>query len=120
MRGATNQNWDVEASGLFQSTPLMRGATAFVGREVERVDVSIHAPHARGDGLPHVVGNLRVEVSIHAPHARGDSLLDRILSKYPLVSIHAPHARGDDKRYNDVDVMILFQSTPLMRGATTV
>ena len=34
---------------LFQSTPLMRGATAGMTINQMRIDVSIHAPHARGD-----------------------------------------------------------------------
>ena len=34
----------------FQSTPLMRGATGRVGQVRSRQQVSIHAPHARGDG----------------------------------------------------------------------
>ena len=85
----------------FQFTPLMRGATA--GRQIfgaqtgfnsrpscegrHRVlpwllpcDVSIHAPHARGD-MPVSETAKKVHVSIHAPHARGDCDLDRALDE---------------------------------------
>ena len=39
----------VLTSGRFQSTPLMRGATKVYDLSAEEIDVSIHAPHARGD-----------------------------------------------------------------------
>ena len=99
---------------LFQFTPLMRGATrssrgplrsarfnsrpSCEGRHtLERfrvgMDVSIHAPHARGDAI--VCNSCAIAcVSIHAPHARGDSAS---VYKYydTAVSLHAPRARGD-------------------------
>ena len=78
--------------------------------------VSIHAPHAGGDGS--VAGDApTVYVSIHAPHAEGDResprgcRWSRRFNPRPpcggrpcgqsihvtghLVSIHAPHAEGD-------------------------
>ena len=72
MRGATRQfaGGGVEIE-QFQSTPLMRGATNYRIVLAGYYDVSIHAPHARGDLDS---GNINIEeiVSIHAPHARGD------------------------------------------------
>ena len=78
-------------------------------------EVSIHAPHARGDrserysswassgfnprpsceGRPGASGSdHEIRVSIHAPHARGDKTPSHEHSTVS-VSIHAPHARGD-------------------------
>ena len=56
---------------MFQSTPLMRGATAVCPSLRARQHVSIHAPHARGDAFGKRPSSVEV-VSIHAPHARGD------------------------------------------------
>ena len=56
----------------FQSTLLMRGATA--GRR----DVQRQRP-----------------ISIHAPHARSDYKLTHRSSESQTISIHAPHARSD-------------------------
>ena len=57
-------------------------------------------------------------VSIHAPHARGD--VRHVVARVPHpVSIHAPHARGDGLSLNISCLPFLFQSTPLMRGATS-
>ena len=73
----------------------MRGATIGVSLRVKRCNVSIHAPHARGDEF------------IAAMHV------------YAIVSIHAPHARGDKITKTDA-ISGMFQSTPLMRGATAI
>ena len=94
----------------------MRGATGrLVGRRLLR-QISIHAPHARGDSVgqrsgspcsdfnprPSCEGRRGVvddrrrerEISIHAPHARGDDQESGMWYVH-LISIHAPHARGD-------------------------
>ncbi len=115
MRGATSPINVGYLARLFQSTPLMRGATSSSAARSTRcrsfnprpsceetcrirhgdggTQVSIHAPHARGDVL-----GLRaapaVQVSIHAPHARGDTRSTAHTAQ-TRVSIHAPHARGD-------------------------
>ena len=81
-----------------------------------RREVSIHAPHARGD-TNGVLQSAALAVSIHAPHARGDQPNQCWLPCTP-VSIHAPHARGDELVGGAFDAMSQFQSTPLMRGAT--
>ena len=36
---------------VFQSTLLMRGATWAVAERVDNGEISIHAPHARSDGI---------------------------------------------------------------------
>ena len=94
MRGATPTPMMMGGNPQFQSTPLMRGATRHGRNHVQRQEVSIHAPHARGDKLVR-----RAEIHV-------------------LVSIHAPHARGDTVTLNNMHPMTQFQSTPLMRGAT--
>ena len=101
----------------FQSTPLMRGATTSSARPCRAAPVSIHAPHARGDLSAHPAA-LPLDVSIHAPHARGDWLVFAARD-VPVVSIHAPHARGDGSCETKLIALLKFQSTPLMRGATT-
>ena len=139
MRGATRVTSPPAGTDGFQSTPLMRGATD--GRLVEphALVVSIHAPHARGDAraaryrpptrrfnprpscegrlLRFWLANACNHVSIHAPHARGD-LVPEHAALVGRVSIHAPHARGDAILAEMSEKHIMFQSTPLMRGAT--
>ncbi len=78
---------------MFQSAPLMRGATVHPEDRGVAALVSIRAPHARGDSKPVSLAPA-MAVSIRAPHARGDrdcKLSDRVRH----VSIRAPHARGD-------------------------
>ena len=78
----------------FQSTLLMRGATAGGGDPAHGLRISIHAPHARSDNslVTTTQGKL---ISIHAPHARSDSPDGARLYIRPSISIHAPHARSD-------------------------
>ena len=80
--------------------------------------ISIHAPHARSDHAPGKPWALVYRISIHAPHARSD-LRHRADDVAADISIHAPHARSDGTWkacYNKPD---RFQSTLLMRGATS-
>ena len=109
----------VEFGGLvqFQSTPLMRGATSGSKVAFTVEAVSIHAPHARGDhkGMARV---LRFEVSIHAPHARGDSMTTCICESASLFQ-STPLMRGATSGSTfELSQALKFQSTPLMRGAT--
>ncbi len=116
MRGATTLESTAGTHSSFQSTPLMRGATVLGLGASPSVEVSIHAPHARGDKDIASYFNVTL-VSIHAPHARGDrssasprcgsssfnprpsceGRRERAVAdaERPAVSIHAPHARGD-------------------------
>ena len=103
---------------IFQSTLLMRGATVDASVQITVYLISIHAPHARSD--VNLVGpaDCRV-ISIHAPHARSDP--PRLPSvAYGLnISIHAPHARSDHWQMHFLHLLPQFQSTLLMRGATS-
>ena len=161
MRGATRLASGRQALKSFQSTPLMRGATALLdGETITREFQSTPLMRGATFGTRHVI--LFQQVSIHAPHARGDqsartstwprtcfnprpSCEGRLVPVLPArlgegVSIHAPHARGDlglvsrtsssssfnprpscEGRLPHVGRRARggrFQSTPLMRGAT--
>ena len=81
-------------------------------------DISIHAPHARSDLVEHLEVMVS-RISIHAPHARSDWRAIPRAGHRDTISIHAPHARSDGTWkacYNKPD---RFQSTLLMRGATS-
>ena len=96
MRGATRQSARNDCQPVpFQSTLLMRGATQ--GR-----NICTHGWH----------------ISIHAPHARSDLALALILWQL-RISIHAPHARSDQNTSCCRPAQDRFQSTLLMRGATS-
>ena len=56
-------------------------------------------------------------VSIHAPHAEGDGALAAVSIGFK-VSIHAPHAEGDGVTAEGFRMFREFQSTPPMRRAT--
>ena len=79
--------------------------------------ISIHAPHARSDSARNAI--LRgCYISIHAPHARSDSQLP---SSSSVAGYFNPRSSCEERREaipaaNDTTV---FQSTLLMRGATT-
>ena len=94
MRGATWPFFLLSDLSEFQSTPLMRGATG------------LGAPGGRGR-----------DVSIHAPHARGDST--RFIDSPSTSRFQStPLMRGATKPLHGVIDIVQFQSTPLMRGAT--
>ena len=120
----------------FQFTPLMRGATtppppnstyprfnsrpSCEGRQnaLDRwmiFDVSIHAPHARGDDIGFEMLNLKGFNS--RPSCEGRRVRP-LPTTGAVVSIHAPHARGDTSEIIP-DKTSRFQFTPLMRGATS-
>ena len=122
-RSSCEERLNVYSKGIkdmiFQSTLLMRGATAWIISATsissnfnprssceERPHwrmllsdltlISIHAPHARSDepdGYPNLIKV--IFISIHAPHARSD-LIANHSSKSANISIHAPHARSDN------------------------
>ena len=97
MRGAT-ATLLVAALALakFQSTLLMRGATLRQHLRRQENHISIHAPHARSDRCGGDCIDMQRLISIHAPHARSD--LAAMQSCHPdWISIHAPHARSDVK-----------------------
>ena len=107
----------------------------------QALQISIHAPHARSDFRLQLIETVVVEISIHAPHARSDPHASRWMAS-SRISIHAPHARSDsiwslrlwntryfnprsscEERHGDSSgtpyMTSGFQSTLLMRGATS-
>ena len=119
----------------------MRGETYAAEHMPVIVMISIHSPHARGDGSQ-ADFKAQFDISIHSPHARGDQYVLRSASEYDI-SIHSPHARGDTthstilsiggdfnplpscegRRYSSRSSRSSrdrFQSTPLMRGETVL
>ena len=116
MRGETRGDLVLRQEVEFQSTPLMRGETVRTDAPATRRGISIHSPHARGDGLS-AAELVDALISIHSPHARGD-IHDFSLFGEICISIHSPHARGDFVNILDGVGQLVFQSTPLMRGET--
>ena len=101
--------------GISIHSPHARGDTADM--DLADVDIiSIHSPHARGDQNLRPSGSPQTSISIHSPHARGDETARRYIGT-PYISIHSPHARGD-AAIGKPQPLIIFQSTPLMRGET--
>ena len=94
MRGATTHGERVFYTRRFQFTPLMRGATRRNSSLSSQGDVSIHAPHARGD-LP--VASIRRSIACFNSR---------------------PSCEGRLNTYWITPSRGLFQFTPLMRGAT--
>ena len=62
----------------------------------------------------------QVMISIHAPHARSDRYQNTGCYRRLCISIHAPHARSDYNLGERPLIRTIFQSTLLMRGATSL
>ena len=125
---------------LFQSTPLMRGETRLRPPGCTGGRISIHSPHARGDGegaagcgwikhfnpLPSCEGRLwcatrcgTISTFQSTPLIRGETRKEHGEHEHQHISIHSPHARGDTSATMIRVANSQFQSTPLMRGETT-
>ena len=103
---------------IFQSTLLMRGATAMYLDGEPITSISIHAPHARSDAIssPGIVYQIRN----FNPRSSCEERLGTVRDEqgYFSISIHAPHARSDKLFFLSTSCISPFQSTLLMRGAT--
>ena len=95
MRGATACFFSSFSFSRFQSTLLMRGATY----------KSTHTKDARADFNPRSSCEER-------------QITCKTRCRNSVISIHAPHARSDRKVFSSTASASLFQSTLLMRGAT--
>ena len=102
---------------MFQSTPLMRGATRRRGRAPSR---SRFNPRPSCEGRLHVrvVALHAGPVSIHAPHARGDRVPQTSTTSCRSFNPR-PSCEGRLTPSASPTRASPFQSTPLMRGATT-
>ena len=102
----------------FQSTPLMRGETVKNEELKDKMSISIHSPHARGDQYGRVIAGAVATISIHSPHARGDEeLLDFIMRDCNFNPL--PSCEGRRRVVYATSYTSIFQSTPLMRGETS-
>ncbi len=116
MRGATRSTRHTIYHLRFQSTPLMRGATWGERGRFSGCEVSIHAPHARGD-LPR-----QWSLPYHQRFNPRPSCEGRRRSRASLG--HGcgfnprPSCEGRPVFCPVVKPLVWFQSTPLMRGAT--
>ena len=63
--------------------------------------------------------NDKSKISIHAPRAGSDQL-NNTYTLSDFISIHAPRAGSDTGRNNLTIIIITFQSTPPVRGATGI
>ena len=117
MRGATRSTRHTIYHLRFQSTPLMRGATWGERGRFSGCEVSIHAPHARGD-LPR-----QWSLPYHQRFNPRPSCEGRRRSRASLG--HGcgfnprPSCEGRPVFCPVVKPLVWFQSTPLMRGATS-
>ena len=131
--------WLQSRTNRFQSTLPIRGATrAFLAcppklfnfnprspygerRQIcpHRLNgrwISIHAPHTGSDFF--IVSNFRPEfISIHAPHT-GSDRCHTSRDCGAEISIHAPHTGSDKITISTIQVILKFQSTLPIRGAT--
>ena len=118
----------------FLSTPSARRATPNWDIIHEALKISIHAlreegDHRRGAGC-HNGGAISIhalrradryarrEISIHALREEGDGLGQGKTSLAPAISIHALREEGDQRRHYDIQLCLLFLSTPSARRAT--
>ncbi len=101
---------------MFQSAPLLRGATVFPGDVEAGFTVSIRAPLARGDRKANRGNPTRMRFNPR-PSCEGRPAEDWIRPSLPTFQ-SAPLLRGatvvDGARGEDA----VFQSAPLLRGAT--
>ncbi len=141
LRGATFRNSAQIGSSGFQSTLLLRGATeSELIKAAKELNFSIHAPLARSDiilfSTKNICGNFHPRSSCEERHIADCStaqipkifnprssceerLLMILQSLLGWFSIHAPLARSDWYSYEFFYFVPYFQSTLLLRGATT-
>ena len=95
IRGATWQSSTYRKHSAFQSTPLIRGATFR----------TMYRAGGISDFNPRPSYEERLQKAINSVNRLN-------------ISIHAPHTRSDASSYPKSDGFWIFQSTPLIRGAT--
>ena len=82
----------------------------------ERILVSIHSPHTRGDPYRSIESAESI-VSIHSPHARGDQM--RSMYTGEAIGFNPLPSREGRPDADKAEVICVeFQSTPLTRGET--
>ncbi len=104
-----------EPETCFNPRPSCEGRPEQHGQLRHR-PVSIRAPHARGDEADGLHASQR-HVSIRAPHARGDRRIPTLASQWTRFNPR-PSCEGRPERFKILVETGVFQSAPLMRGAT--
>ena len=105
------------ASGLFQSTPPARGATACILSHLLAQMLFQSTPPARGATLIRPTLDSGRNISIHAPREGGDHPLLPFCQSH--IDFNPRPPRGGRRNYPlKKPVRLQFQSTPPARGAT--
>ena len=106
------------ASSIFQSTPLIRGATARDRIDALQAEINFNPRPSYEERLAHRDSLILTDgISIHAPHTRSDGST----SSHALpVAYFNPRPSYEERpsRRRSRKRQALFQSTPLIRGAT--
>ena len=107
----------VVQSGVFQSTPPVRGETHDARNHAQAIGISIHSPRAGGDHWSRLL-LLCFQISIHSPRAGGDQFV-HIPMMYTFQFQSTPPVRGETWSPSRSPTRNgLFQSTPPVRGET--
>ena len=102
--------------GDFNPLPSCEGRPRRAETLPRSSSISIHSPHARGDGVARGRA-LEAQISIHSPHARGDP--GTTGPQGPQGEFQStPLMRGETDALSVFKFTLPFQSTPLMRGET--
>ena len=101
----------------FNPLPSCEGRRLQLTRYTPHLMISIHSPHARGDRGVGRYDYRHFAISIHSPHARGDVF--GVGAQVKIFEFQStPLMRGETSLSSEVVIHTLFQSTPLMRGET--
>ena len=101
---------------IFQSTPLMRGETDCRSTWRRKSSISIHSPHARGDGTNGLASSRQNDFN-PLPSCEGRLVKDKCLMRQRYFN-PLPSCEGRLNRIRGARRLCAFQSTPLMRGET--
>ncbi len=101
----------------FQSTLPVKGATRQPDKRESVNTVSIHAPSEGSDPF-YCLRTVQSKVSIHAPSEGSDNFCD-LLRFLRRVSIHAPSEGSDLRLLLSMTLLMSFQSTLPVKGATS-
>ena len=101
----------------FQSTHPVRGATRWCRRDDGVLNISIHAPRAGCDARGRLFREVE-EISIHAPRAGRDKRQRQHRKARGHISIHAPRVGRDQSHLCRCLLLLAFQSTRPVWGAT--
>ena len=102
----------------FQSTPLMRGETVKNEELKDKMSISIHSPHARGDAVSYTPRHTPPYFN-PLPSCEGRQAVCSFFAWFRLFQ-STPLMRGETHWRKLANLSQRFQSTPLMRGETVI